>query len=308
MPPASHPCPDLPQRRVGLWLMAIRPRTLLLVLNPMLVGIACGVAMGGQALRGEVLAVLVAGLMVQIATNLANDAQDGARGLDDPGRRLGPPRVTGLGLMSPDAVRRGAIVATGVAAGTGLIVVMASGSPILLIGLVALALAWAYSAGPRPISATPLGEVFVILFFGLVATAGMVQVVAGAIDAQAALLGLALGLPAAAVLTVNNHRDRSADAANGRRTLAIVLGEAATVRLYGLELAAACLCGALALLPGRPLGAALVLALLAPALMLMKRLAATPISAALNRRLQATVMFHTALAALLGGALLLTGR
>ena len=179
----------------------------------------------------------------------------------------------------------------------GAIVVAYGGLPILAVGVASLVCAWAYSYGPAPISASPLGEIFVILFFGIAATVGTVWIAAGALDATAILLGAALGLPAAAVLTVNNHRDRAQDAANGRRTLAILLGARATVWLYGFELAGAALLSAYALLPLSR--AAILIALIGAGAALVRAaaLAHVPVSRALNAQLVATVRFQIALAA-----------
>ena len=165
------------------------------------------------------------------------------------------------------------------------------GLPIMAVGLASLVCAWAYSYGPAPISASPSGEFFVILFFGVAATTGIVWLAAGAFDATTIVLGVAVGLPAAAVLTINNHRDRAQDAADGRRTLAILLGARGTVALYGCELAAAALIAAYALWPLS--GAAVLVALVGCGASIARalRLAHVPISRALNAELVATVRF-----------------
>lgn len=286
-----------------LWLRCARPQTLLLSLTPIAVGTAYAQAIFHRLALVPVIAAIVSAVAIQIATNLANDAADGVRGADS-AERLGPPRLVGAGLMSAERVQRGAVVASLIAVLSGLVVVAYGGLPILAIGLAALVCAWAYSYGPAPISASPLGEVFVILFFGVAATAGTVWIAAGAIDATAILLGIAIGLPAAAVLTVNNHRDRAQDEAHGRRTLAILLGPRGTIVLYGCELAAASLMIGYALQPISQIAVLVALIGSTAALLRALRLSLVPISRALNAELGATVRFQTVLAATIVALLL----
>ncbi len=280
---------------VGTWIQGARPQTLVLSLAPIVVGVAYAHAAFGRVEIAPVAAATLSALAIQVATNLANDSADGRRGADGP-ERLGPMRLVGAGLMSAARVRRGAMAATLVAALAGLIVVAYGGAPILAVGVASLLAAWAYSYGPAPISASPLGELFVVAFFGIAATAGVVWLAAGAIDATAWLLGVAVGLPAAAVLTVNNHRDRGQDKASGRRTLAILLGSQRTAFLYTAELAAAALLAGVALWPFSRLSAAIAIGGLVAALARGHRVAHTPISRAMNRQLVATVRFQISLA------------
>ncbi len=282
-----------PPGRLGLWIRAARPRTLTLSIAPILVGLAHAVATFGRPAWTPVVAATISALAIQIATNLANDASDGEKGLDGP-RRLGPQRVTGAGLMSADEVRRGAVVATLVATGTGLVAVASGGLPILLIGLASVVAAWAYSNGPRPISATPFGELFVVAYFGIAAVVGIEWLAAAAVTPTAVLLGVAVGLPAAAVLTVNNHRDRVEDARNGRRTLAILVGARGSVVLYALELVGGVALAALA--TASPVGAAIVGLVAVPAVLAGHALARLPIGRELNGRLAATAGFQLLLA------------
>jgi 1,4-dihydroxy-2-naphthoate octaprenyltransferase len=291
------------QGRLGLWIRAARPRTLGISVAPILVGIAHAQATFGRLAWTPVVAATLSAIAIQIATNLANDAADGAKGLDGP-RRLGPPRMTGSGLMSPDEVRRGAVVATLLAVATGLVAVAYGGAPILSIGLASIIAAWAYSNGPRPISGTPLGELFVVAYFGVAAVAGIEWLAAGRVAPEAVLLGVAIGLPAAAVLTVNNHRDRVEDARNGRRTLAILVGPRGAVALYAAELLAAV--GLAAIAAGTPAATLVLALLLAPAGLAAHRLARLPIGRELNGRLAATAGFQLLLALALA-AIFLTG-
>ena len=279
-----------------LWLAGARPQTLVLSLTPIAVGAAYAQAIFHRLAVIPVIAAIISAVAIQIATNLANDSADGMRGADG-AERLGPTRLVGAGLMSAERVRRGALLASFVAALAGAVVVAYGGFPILAIGLASLLCAWAYSWGPAPISASPLGEIFVILFFGVAAFAGTVWIAADAIDTTAILLGIATGLPAAAVLTVNNHRDRAQDAKNGRRTLAILVGERGTVLLYGFELASAALLAGSALWTLSRLAALIALIGVATAIMRAAMLAQAQISRALNMHLIATVRFQIALAA-----------
>lgn len=289
-----------PSGRLGLWIRAVRPRTLTISLAPILVALAEAHAAAGRIAWMPVVAATIAALAIQIATNLANDATDGERGLDGP-RRLGPTRMTGSGLMSAAEVRRGAIVATLIAALCGLVAVWYGGVPILLIGIASIAAAWAYSGGPRPISGTPLGEIFVVACFGVAAVVGIEWLAVRMVTVHAVLVGVAIGLPAAAVLTVNNHRDRVEDEANGRRTLAILLGPGRTVALYAAETVGAVLLAASLAPDGR--GAALVALALAPASLIAWRLTRVPIGRALNAHLGATAGFQMVLAILMAMAL-----
>lgn len=210
------------------WLSAIRPRTLLVAVVPVLVGTALAVHDRGALAWGVLAATILAALFIQVATNLHNDVADFERGADDPATRLGPRRATAEGWLSPAAVRRGASLAFAGAFGIGLWLAWVGGWPILVIGIVSIACAWAYSGGARPIAYSSLGELFVWLFFGVAAVAGSYYLQAGRFDAVAVIAGALLGLPAAAVLVVNNYRDRDNDRRAGRRTFAVVYGARAS--------------------------------------------------------------------------------
>lgn len=281
---------------IGTWVLGARPRTLALSVTPIAVGLVYAAATYGAVAPIPLVAALASALFIQITTNLANDSADGGRGADK-SERLGPVRLVGAGIMSASQVRFGAVVTTVIAAAFGVVAVVYGGAPILAIGLASLLAAWGYSYGPWPISATRFGEVFVIIFFGVVATTGIVWLGARHVDATSALLGLAIGLPAAAVLTVNNHRDRVQDAASGRQTLAMYLGPEATPYLYVLELGAAAAIAGFALWPVNRLGVVVAAVGFGFALYLGHHLARTPISRALNAMLAATVHFQIGLAA-----------
>ena len=291
----------------GLWIQGSRPRTLALSVTPIAVGLVYASVTFGAVAAVPILAALLSAVLIQVATNLANDAADGDKGADHV-ERLGPVRLVGSGLAPAFLVRRGAVAASLGAVVFGLIAVLHGGMPILLIGVGSLVAAWCYSYGPWPISTGPFGEVFVILFFGIIATIGIVWLGALQVDGTAVLLGLAIGMPAAAVLTVNNHRDRAQDEAAGRRTLAIVLGPEATPYLYVIELAAGALITGLALWPISWLGVVVAAVAFGFALYLGHRLSRTPISRVMNGMLAATVRFQLGLAAGIIVVLLLGAR
>jgi len=245
-------------------------------------------------------ATLAAAVMIQVATNLYNDAFDAIRGVDDPRHRLGPPRAVASGWLTARQVMRAAHAALVCAFALGIGLVIVGGWPILALGLAAMLAAWAYSAGPAPISHGPVGELFVLLFFGLAAVTGTYYLQTGRLDADAALCGVVLGMPATAVLLVNNYRDMTTDRAAGRRTLAIVAGPRATRLGYaGLLLLTPVFATALIDSGRSPLARWLPLLLLPWALYLARRLAVAPIDARLNRMLAATAGYQVALGALL---------
>jgi len=248
---------------IRIWLAASRPRTLSLSLAPAAVAAALAVAgAGAGALRwGAVLVAVLASALIQIATNLHNDAADFLRGADAHGR-IGPKRVCAEGLIDAATVEKGARLCFAGAAAGGLYLVWVGGWPILVGGALSILCGWLYSSGPRPIAATPFGELTVLVFFGFFAVGGAYWLAIGRLDAVALVAGAALGLFAAAVLLVNNHRDRAQDVRNGRRTLAIVLGPRATGALFALLLLAPylLLIPMAFLLPGRPIWTALAAA------------------------------------------------
>ncbi len=213
------------------WIMAARPRTLSLSMTPVAVGAALAWAAVGRIDGLAVLAALVGSMFIQIGTNLHNDAADSERGGDGPDR-IGPPRVTASGLLSAGAVKRGAAACFAAAGLMGLYLVFVGGWPILLLGVLSILSGWAYTGGPLPIAYTPMGELFVVAFFGIGAVCGAYWLCAADLGSLPLEAGLALGLMAGAVLLVNNSRDAEADARVGRRTLAIVAGRQITAWIY----------------------------------------------------------------------------
>ena len=268
------------------WLAAIRPKTLPLSVTPVVVGSALAFAAAG-AFRWEVFAAaLLAAMLIQVGTNLHNDAADFERGADGPDR-LGPKRAVAEGWLSAGAVKRVAIRCFAVAFILGIYLAAVGGWPIVLLGLASLAAGWGYTGGPRPIAYTPLGELFVFLFFGLAAVVGTYYLHTGGADPAAWIAAAALGLHAAAVLTVNNYRDLGQDAGAGKRTLAVHLGRERTQRLYGLLIAAPFVLVALLVWMGL-YGAATVAILIPPARKLVMRFRSEPVGPAFNEILAAT--------------------
>jgi len=213
------------------WLIAARPRTLALSLTPVMVGAALAWAVQRELPVLPVLAALTGSMCIQMGTNLHNDAVDSELGGDGPDR-IGPPRVTAMGLLSARKVKLGAVACFAASALLGLYLMTVGGWPILLLGVLSIAAGWAYTGGPWPIAYTPLGELFVIVFFGIGAVGGTYWLCAGNLGAPVLVSGLALGLMTGAVLLVNNHRDVEADTRVGRRTLAILAGRHGTTWIY----------------------------------------------------------------------------
>ena len=218
----------------NIWLLGMRPRTLTMAAVPVAVGAVLAWAGGASPDWITFVVTLVCAVLIQIGTNLLNDANDGERGADGPDR-IGPVRITGSGLARPQQVRRAALACFAAALAAGMYLVIVGGLPILVVGLVSLVSGYAYSSGTRPLSHGPFSEVYVIVFFGLIAVAGSYYLQSRQLPGSAVLLtGLAIGCYAAAVLLVNNLRDTAADLRAGRRTLAGRLGTPAAQRLYGL--------------------------------------------------------------------------
>jgi 1,4-dihydroxy-2-naphthoate octaprenyltransferase len=207
---------------VRLWIVASRPRTLPAAVAPVLVGTALAVS-EDHFLALAFVAALLGSVFIQIGTNLANDYSDARRGADTEDR-LGPVRVTAGGLMPPRSVLIGTYVAFGVSVLCGAYLAFVAGPEMLAVGAVSIAAGVLYTGGPRPYGYAGLGELFVFLFFGLVAVAGSYYVQAERLTAESLALAVPVGLLAAAVLVVNNVRDLDTDRRAGKRTLAVKLG------------------------------------------------------------------------------------
>ncbi len=222
------------------WVEGARPRTLPAAVAPVLVGTGAAVALGAGNVAFAVLALLVS-LALQVGVNYANDYSDGIRGTD--ADRVGPVRLVGQGLASPRAVRLAAMLSFAVAALFGLVLVALSGAyPMLLVGAASIAAAWYYTGGRRPYGYSGLGEVFVFVFFGLVATLGTTYTQTLSLSPEAVAGAVGVGAVAAAILVANNLRDIPTDQEHGKRTLAVLLGQTRTRELYAGLLAVALAC------------------------------------------------------------------
>ncbi len=204
------------------WILAARPKTLWAAAAPVLVGTGLAAHHGVFAAL-PAAAALVGAVLIQIGTNLANDYYDFVRG-GDTEARVGPVRVTQAGILAPETVRAGMVVTLAAAMLVGVYLVWVAGWPIVWIGLASVACAVLYTGGPFPLAYHGLGDVFVFVFFGLVAVAGTYYVQGLAWPADAFLAGAALGALNTAILIVNNLRDLTTDEAAGKRTLAVRLG------------------------------------------------------------------------------------
>lgn len=235
--------------RLQVWTMAIRPRTLPVSVAPVVVGSAIALA-DGVFRAGPALAALVGALLLQIASNLANDLFDHEKGADTEAR-IGPPRVMQLGLVSARALRvaiAGVLVA---AALVGVYLACVAGWPVVAMGLLSIVAALAYTGGPWPLGYHGLGDAAVFVFFGLVAVNGSYFVQSGSLSWAAFAASWPVGLLATAILVVNNVRDIDTDRVAGKRTLAVRLGRAGGRDEYALLVTGAY---ALLLVPWMALG------------------------------------------------------
>ena len=213
------------------WITAIRPPTLSAAIVPVLVGTAAAVSIEDSFRVAVFIATLAAAILIQIGTNFANDIFDFEQGADTEDR-LGPPRVTQSGLISPQRVRLGTGVAFGGAAAIGIYLIFVGGWPILVIGALSIIAGIAYTGGPWPLGYHGLGDVAVFLFFGLVAVIGTYYLQADSVSGIAVVAAVPVGLLVTAILVVNNLRDLETDLKAGKRTLAVRIGEQATRLQY----------------------------------------------------------------------------
>jgi 1,4-dihydroxy-2-naphthoate octaprenyltransferase len=217
-----------------LWVVAARPRTLPAAVAPVLVGTA--LACSQDVFRPlAFVAALLASIFIQIGTNLSNDYSDARRGADTEDR-LGPVRVTAGGLMPPRRVLVGTYVAFGIGAAAGLYLASVAGWELLVVGAVSILAGVLYTGGPRPYGYEGLGEIFVFLFFGVVAVVGSYFVQTEQVQWEAFALSVPVGLLASAILVVNNVRDVDTDRRAGKRTLAVRLGRERARRLFAAML------------------------------------------------------------------------
>ena len=212
------------------WLVAIRPATLPAAVGPVLVGLAVAISLGVFEVL-PALASLTVALLLQIASNVGNDLSDHRSGVDTE-ERLGPTRAAAAGLLSEREMLVGLGLIVGLTGLVGLYLVSVGGVIILVLGVAAVLSAFAYSGGPWPYGYHGLGEVFVFVFFGLVATVGSTYVQTGEVTALAACAAVPVGLLATALLVINNLRDIPTDTEAGKRTMAVRLGDRTTRIVY----------------------------------------------------------------------------
>lgn len=222
------------------WIAGARPRTLPAAVVPVAVGTACAVGrVPGGLIWWRAAAAMVVALALQVGTNFANDYSDGVRGTDSSAKRVGPVRLVGQGLAAPAAVKRAAFAAFGVAAVAGAALAIAAGPELFIVGALAIAAGWFYTGGPRPYGYAGFGELFVFVFFGLVATAGSTYVQVEHLTGLAIGASIPVGLLATSLLVINNLRDIPGDTASGKRTLAVRLGDGPTRFFYTALIVAA---------------------------------------------------------------------
>jgi 1,4-dihydroxy-2-naphthoate octaprenyltransferase len=289
---------------LAAWWVAARPATLSIAMVPVVVGTAVA-GHGGAAVDWAVAAVaLAAAVLIQVGTNLFNDAGDYQRGADGPDR-LGPPRASAMGWLAAADVRRAALASFALAMLLGVYLVSVGGWPILAIGLAAVAAGIAYTGGRRPIAYTASGELLVFVFFGVVATAGSHFLQTGRLSGAALVAGAILGALAAAVLVVNNYRDLDSDRRAGKRTLAVRIGRPATrVEFAALVAVAFALLPLLGALTHAGAWLALTLAAAPFAAALVTGFWRAPVGAVLNEFLKRTAQLQLVLGILLAVALL----
>ena len=213
-----------------VWTMAARPKTLGAAIAPVVMGTAMAYAAGGGHLPSALLA-LIGAMLIQVGVNYHNDYADYVKGTDTEDR-VGPTRITQAGLAAPETVRRATFVVFGLAVLAGVYLILRGGWPILLIGVLSIASALLYTAGPFSLSETGLADLFVLVFFGPVAVGGTYYVQALDITAPVVVAGLAPGLISEGILLVNNIRDLENDRAAGKKTLPVRFGRRFGVGLY----------------------------------------------------------------------------
>ena len=222
---SESPTPNLGWKK---WFIGSRPRTLPAAVVPVLIGAAVAVEGETQVWWRLSLAAVVS-LSLQVGVNYANDYSDGVRGTDDD--RVGPMRLVGSGAATASAVKMAALIALGIAGLAGLVLAFVTTWLLLIVGAAAMVAAWTYTGGPRPYGYAGLGEVFVFLFFGVVATVGTQYAVTEEFSSTGWWASVGVGAFACALLVINNLRDIPGDTAVGKKTLAVKLGDIKT-RLF----------------------------------------------------------------------------
>jgi len=273
--------------KIGLWINCARPKTLAASIAPVLVGGAMAYGDGAMSWLTFVVTLLSA-IFIQIGTNFANDYYDYINGSDTEGR-VGPIRGMHTGEVTLSQMKVAFVIAFALAILLGVFLVLKGGLPILVIGIVSVICGYLYTAGPFPLAYVGLGDIFVLIFFGPVATAGTYFLQRGEINPNVIIAGLATGLLAVAILTVNNYRDYESDKAVRKNTLVVRIG-----RSFGIYEYAFCLLVAssipiyLCFVNSHRLGCLLSLITLPMAIMMIRRIALRPGPEILNNLLAGT--------------------
>jgi 1,4-dihydroxy-2-naphthoate octaprenyltransferase len=291
---------------VRIWVMAARVRTLPAAIAPVLVGTSLALGAGHFKALAFVAALLGA-IFIQVGTNLSNDYSDARRGADTEDR-LGPVRVTAGGLVPPRQVLVATYVTFGLAVLCGIYLVAVAGWELLAVGAASILAGVLYTGGPRPYGYEGLGELFVFLFFGIVAVAGSYFVQVQKLPWEAFVCAVPVGLLASAILVVNNVRDLETDRRAGKRTLAVRLGRERTRRLYAGMLVVAFLCAPLPWLLGSMTAWLLLPWLAAPLAVALARVVRTRTDGpALNGALARTGMLQLVFCLLYAAGILASG-
>lgn len=289
--------------RIEAWKTAARIHTLPASVVPVIVG--AGLASGDRAFRPDAFSwALLGAVAIQLAANFANDASDARRGAD--AVRLGPPRMVALGEITPLQMWTATWSAVAVAAAAGVALTMIAGPVVMLIGVASVVAMLGYVGGPIPYGYRGLGEVFVFLFFGPVATVGSRYVHDMSAPAEAWALALPVGMLVTAILVVNNYRDIDTDRATGKRTLAVIMGRKNSQRLYSvLVYGAFVVIAALGVFGVTPIPTMFAALLVAGAPAPVRIINSRAKGPALNRALKLTARLHlwTGLALAAGAAL-----
>lgn len=206
------------------WVLAARPKTLTAAIAPILVATAMASALHHTVIWWVTVLALLASLLIQIGTNLVNDAVDFKKGADTE-KRIGPQRVTQSGVFTSQQVMRMASLVFGLAVVCGIPLVVRGGLPILVVGIVSVLMGYAYTAGPFPLAYKGLGDLFVILFFGLVAVGGVYFLHTGVFSTPVIVAGLQVGFHCTVMIAINNLRDVHGDVVVGKRTLPVRFGK-----------------------------------------------------------------------------------
>ena len=278
-------------------LLATRPKTLPAAIVPVWAGCVLAWKLTGKFDLLLALCTVGGAIFIQIATNLFNDAIDAAKGADTE-RRTGPQRVTASGLVPRKAVMTGAAVFLLLAIACGVVLYLAAGWPMLVIGIPSLYLAYGYTGGPFPLAYRGMGEIFVVVFFGLVAVCGTVFVQTLQWLPQAFLLGGQIGLLSAVLISINNLRDREEDATTGKHTLAVRLGPKPARIIIWLEIKLAIFLGLVWFVFGLPWLVLAVLPLMTLGLRIIWGALTMPEGRGMNKLLALSALQLVAFAAL----------